>query len=71
MKMQFNIEKMKNKFEYFEGNSLVSLNGYAFIDDTGKCIIIVYGESRRDQISKYLNDESDIKVNIKYQNIEL
>lgn len=57
---------MYNKLEYYEGNSLISLNGYAFLDEFGRCIIIVYGDSRRDQISKYLNDELDIKMNIKY-----
>lgn len=31
------------------------LNGYAFIDEYDHCIIIVYGESKRDLIIKYLN----------------
>ena len=30
------------------------INGYAFIDECGHCIIIVYGESKRDLIKNYL-----------------
>lgn len=32
------------------------LKGYSFIDKWGHCIIIVYGESKRDLIKKYLSE---------------
>ena len=32
------------------------LKGYSFIDEWGHCIIIVYGESKRDLIKKYLKE---------------
>jgi hypothetical protein len=68
--MKHTIEKMKNKLEYTEGKSVVSMTGYAFIDESGSCIIIVYGEGRRDAMSKYLNDIGDI-LNIKYKFVYL
>ena len=62
---------MKDKLEYSDGHSgFVSLNGYAFIDALGGTIIIVYGEGRRDAMSKYLTDEGD-SMNIKYKTIKL
>ena len=33
----------------------ITLNGYAFIDNWGFCIIIVYGEKKRDLLSEYLS----------------
>lgn len=68
--MKHRIEKLKNKLEYTEGNKLISLTGYAFIDESGNTIIIVYGENRRDDMTKYLNDEGD-KLNLKYNIIKL
>ena len=69
--MKFTIEKLKHKFEFLENNhTFVSLNGYAFIDEFGGCIIIVYGEGRRDAMSKYLNDDGDL-LKIKYKVIPL
>lgn len=61
---------MKNKLEYVEGNSKFSLNGYAFIDESGGTIIIVYGEGRRDDMSKYLSGEND-PLKLKYRIINL
>jgi len=53
--MQFIIENMKHKFTYLDDNKkLISINGFAFIDEIGHCIIIVYGESRRNDVSEYL-----------------
>lgn len=49
---------------------LIKINGYAFIDECGSCIIIVYGEGRRDGMSKYLNSEGD-PLGIKYKCIKL
>lgn len=55
MIMEHTIHKMKNKFDLYEGEKFItSLNGYAFYDKLGNCIIIVYGESKRDLLSKYL-----------------
>lgn len=54
--MKHTIENMNFKLKFLIDNKkLVSYNGYAFIDECGHCIIITYGESRRDNISKYLN----------------
>ena len=61
---------MNNKLEYTEGKSVISMTGYAFMDECGGCIIIVYGEGRRDAMSKYLNDIGDI-LNIKYKFVYL
>jgi hypothetical protein len=56
MVMKHTIEKMNHKLMFLNYNKkLVSYNGYAFIDECGHCIIIAYGENRRDEISKYLN----------------
>ena len=49
---------------------LIKINGYAFMDECGNCIIIVYGEGRRDAMSKYLNSEGD-PLGIKYKIIKL
>ena len=68
--MKHTIEKLKNKLEYTEGKTVVSSNGYAFIDERGGCIIIVYGEGRRDAMEKYLNDDGDI-LKIKYKIVYL
>jgi hypothetical protein len=38
-----------------ENKEWITLNGYAFIDSWGYCIIIVYGENRRDLMSEYLS----------------
>ena len=51
-----------------ENKKWVSLNGYAFIDDNGHCIMIVYGEGRRDALSKYLSEDGDV-IGIKYKTI--
>ena len=64
--MKFTIEKLKNKLEYTDGKSVVSQTGYAFMDECGGCIIIVYGEGRRDGMSKYLIEDGDL-LKIKYK----
>jgi len=48
----------------------VKLNGYAFIDERGRCIIITYGEGYRDVMSKYLSEKGD-QLHIKYHCINL
>jgi len=42
-----------------ENKKWISLNGYAFIDKWGHCIIIVYGEKKRDLLSEYLSEKID------------
>jgi hypothetical protein len=68
--MKHTIVKMKHKLEYVDGKSKISMNGYAFIDENGGTIIIVYGEGRRDDMSKYLSEDGD-KIGIKYKTITL
>ncbi len=48
---------MQNKIEYYDYalKKLVSYNAYAFLDEDGRCIIIVAGEKRRDLMSEYLS----------------
>jgi len=46
------------------------MNGYAFIDEFGGTIIIVYGEGLRDDMSKYLNADRD-PLKIKYKCYDL
>lgn len=64
--MKHTIQKLKYKLEYTEGKTVVSLNGYAFVDESGGTIIIVYGEGRRDAMSKYLSEDGDL-LGIKYK----
>lgn len=47
-----------------ENKKEISLNGYAFIDENGKCIMIVYGENRKNDLSKYLNNKASIAQGI-------
>jgi hypothetical protein len=62
---------MKHALVYLnESRKEVITNGYAFIDEWGGTIIIVYGEGRRDDMSKYLNNNGDV-LNIKYKCNEL
>ena len=68
--MKFTIEKLQNKIEFIENGKLVSMDGYAFIDESGCCIIIVYGEGRKDGMSKYLTEDGDV-LHIKYRTINL
>jgi hypothetical protein len=68
--MKHTIVKMNHKFEYTENKVFISLDGYAFIDENGGTIIIVYGEGRRDDMSKYLSSEGD-PLGLKYKIITL
>jgi len=71
MKINYTIEKMKNKLEYIEGGSLISSTGYAFIDEMGNTIIIVYGENNRDRMSEYLDDDNANREILKYKYINI
>jgi hypothetical protein len=48
----------------------ITTNGYAFIDENGNTIIIVYGEGKRDDMSKYLSEDGDV-LKLKYKVIKL
>jgi hypothetical protein len=68
--MKHTIEKLKEKLTIIIDGKSTSYNGYAFIDESGHCIIIVYGENRRDSMSEYLNSKDD-PLGIKYKIINL
>jgi hypothetical protein len=53
--MEHTITKSKEKITFADDKNDVELYGYAFIDKHGHCIVIVYGENRKDSTSKYLN----------------
>jgi len=50
------IKDFKQKLIIFEGKKKYSYNGYVFLDKFDSCIIIVYGEDKRDEIHKHLNE---------------
>ena len=49
--MKFSIQKMEKKIKIDEKN----FTEYAFIDEAGYCIIIVYSEKKRDLLIKLFN----------------
>ena len=49
--MKFSIRKMKENSYSLN----IKLSGFAFIDEWGYCIIIVYGERKRDLLIKHFN----------------
>ena len=61
---------MKTPLVYVENKKEFSMEGYAFLDEAGGTIIIVYGEGRRDDMDKYLTNDGDL-INIKYNIIDL
>jgi hypothetical protein len=69
--MKYTIEKMKGPLSFLDDKKKeIKLNGYAFIDECGQCIIITYGEGYRDLMSKYLSGDGD-QLHIKYKCINL
>jgi len=69
--MKFTIEKLKTPLVLIgENKKEVKLNGYAFMDEYGHCIIIRYGENHRDLMAKYLSGDSD-ELHIKYRYVNL
>ena len=68
--MKHTIQKLKNLMIIVEDKKTIIMDGYAFIDECGSCIIIVYGEGRRDSMSKYLTDDGDM-IHIKYHCFKL
>lgn len=69
--MKHTIEKMKHPlaFQNDKGKK-TTVTGYAFIDEDGGTIIIVYGEGLRDEMSKYLSSDGD-KLYLKYSVVNL
>jgi len=68
--MKHTIVKMKSPLIFVENKKEIVMEGYAFLDEAGGTIIIVYGEGRRDDMDKYLTNEGDL-INIKYNIIDL
>jgi hypothetical protein len=69
--MKYTIENMKQPLTFLtDDKKLISTNGYAFIDECGGTIIIVYGEGKRDDMAKYLTEDGDL-LRIKYKCIKL
>jgi hypothetical protein len=69
--MKHTIEKMKHELVFLNAEKKeIRAFGYAFIDEHGRCFIIVYGEGRKDDMSKYLNTNGDI-LGIKYKCVDL
>ena len=69
--MKYTIENMKEPLTFMLDNrKTISTNGYAFIDEWGGTIIIVYGEGRRDDMAKYLTNDGDL-LRLKYKCINL
>lgn len=55
--MKHTVVPMKQILEILdENNKKISLGGFAFIDEWGFCIMIVYGEKKKELLSKYLNE---------------
>lgn len=67
MKYSYTVELMQHKWEFFEISEIkgkkskkhYSLNGYAFMHQ-GHCMIIVYGEARRDALIHILDNPINI-----------
>lgn len=57
---------MKHTIQKMDVKDADNLSGYAFLDESGDCIIIVYGEGRRDLMSKYLDSDKD-PLHLKYK----
>lgn len=68
--MKHTIVKMKTPLVYVENKKEIVMEGYAFLDECGNTIIIVYGEGRRDDMDKYLTNDGDL-IGIKYNIIDL
>jgi len=49
---------------------VISIDGYAFIDEEGRTIIQGYGRARKEQLSKYLSADGDV-LGMKYRYVDL
>ena len=66
--MKFTIENLSAWASFDENGKIVQ--GYAFMDESKHCIIIVYGEGKRDLMAKYLEGDTD-PLHLKYSIINL
>ena len=46
---------MDKKISFIENNKVVKYEGYAFLDNDNRCVIIVYGKTKMNLIKKMLN----------------
>lgn len=54
--MEYYYIQMTNKTPIYIDNKIVGyLNGYAIIDEEGKCFRVVYGETKRNLLLTFLN----------------
>lgn len=61
---------MKHTIEKMKAQDADGQFGYAFLDESGNCIIIVYGEGRKNSMSKYLDGDTD-PLHLKYKIFDL
>lgn len=64
------IKKFDSKMPILDENrkKIGESQGYSLTDEKGRCIMIAYGEGRRDQLSEYLNNPEN-KLGYHYINI--
>jgi len=62
---------MREPFIFFENKKEIRLIRYAFIDEMGKCIIIVIGEGRRNSMKISLSDPTEEEELIKNQYVDM
>lgn len=68
--MKYTIEPIE-PFRYLDNGKIIILNGYAFMDIYGHCIIIAYGEGRRDYlIEHFKSDTNELGIKYKYINMK-
>jgi len=52
------IRRLNHRVVFDDNGRDVTLTGYAFIDEHGKCAIIVYGEKKMKLLKEYYNIDS-------------
>ena len=58
--MKFNVNKFDHVMVIVDQHKRESSHqGYKFTDEHGNCIMIVYGEGRRDSFIEYFNNKGD------------
>ena len=66
--MKFTVKEFDNKLIFInEKKKITSLQGYSFHDEYDNCIIIAYGETRRDFLIEHLSgNTNELKLKYKY-----
>lgn len=60
--MKYTITDISYRYEFVDDKKKKhSYKGYAFMDESNHCMIIVYGENKRDLMIEYLLENSDEK----------